>query len=68
LPLSQQAGPPQQVLTVAAEADKDKSMTAANVNDRTLIFIKSPLGFQNKKDERPSLKVPRSANREEKSL
>jgi hypothetical protein len=46
LPPSQQAGSPQQMLKVAAEADKDKSITAAKANDRTLIFIKSPLGFQ----------------------
>jgi hypothetical protein len=46
LPLSQQAGSPQHMLTVAAEADRDKSITAANANDRTLIFIKSPFGFQ----------------------
>jgi hypothetical protein len=50
LPPSQQIGSPQQGLTVEAEADKDKSITAANTNDRKLIFIKSPLGFLQKND------------------
>jgi hypothetical protein len=50
VPPSQHAGSPQQALTVAAEADRDESITAANINDRTLIFIKSPLGFQKKND------------------
>jgi hypothetical protein len=50
VPPSQQAGSPQQALMVAAEAERDKSITAANANDRTLIFIKTPLGFQQKND------------------
>ncbi len=42
LPPSQQVGCPQHGLTVAAEADRDKIITAANTDDRTLIFINSP--------------------------
>jgi hypothetical protein len=45
LPPPQQAGSPQQALTVAAEADRDNSMTAANAIDRTLIFIKISFRF-----------------------
>jgi hypothetical protein len=53
VPLSQQAGSPQQLLAVAAEADRDKSMTAANANDRILIFIKSPKVFGTRTTRQP---------------
>jgi hypothetical protein len=45
LPPSQQAGSPQQTPIVAAEADNDEKITAANTNDRNLIFIKISFGF-----------------------
>jgi hypothetical protein len=38
---------------VAAEADRVKSITAANTNDRALIFIKSPLVFLQKNGTAP---------------
>jgi hypothetical protein len=50
VPPSQNAGSPQQTINVAAEADRDESITAANTNDRTLIFIKSPSGFSARND------------------
>jgi hypothetical protein len=40
---SQQPGSPQQEAAVAAEADRDNNITAANTNDRALIFINNLL-------------------------
>jgi hypothetical protein len=44
-PASQHAGSPQQFLTAAADAERDKSRTAAIANGRTLIFIKFSFMF-----------------------
>ena len=49
LPLAQQSGSPQHMWTVAAEADRDKSIAAAKAIDRTFFIIRISFGFQYKK-------------------